>query len=178
MHVIGVRHARSTGQRGAQLIRTDGDRFVPYGGRTVGAGAKTRWSGGRMAAGWQRVASWAGWWRVARELVLAGVFLAVYEEIRWHMVQAGGAAASHALSVVSAERALGLFREQAVQAVFTPWDTVTDAFNTYYGGTHFLVPAVVLAWLLLRHPAPYARARTALAVTTAEPGSACPRSTC
>jgi hypothetical protein len=25
--------------------------------------------------------------------------------------------------------------------VFTPWDTVTDAFNAYYGGTHFLVPA-------------------------------------
>jgi hypothetical protein len=167
MHVIGVRHARNTGQRGAQLIRTDGDRFVPYGGRAVGAGAKPRWSGGRIAAGWQRVASRAGWWPVARELVLVGVFLAVYEEIRWHMVQAGGAAASHALSVVSAERALGLFRERAVQAVFTPWDTVTDAFNTYYGGTHFLVPAVVLAWLLLRHPAQYARARTALAVTTA-----------
>src|SRR6266566_4894359 len=131
MHVIGVRHARNTGRRGASVIR---------------------------AGGWQRV---------ARELVLVAVFLAVYEEIRWHMVQAGGAAASHALSVVSAERALGLFHEQAVQAVFIPWDTVTDAFNAYYGGTHFLVPAAVLAWLLLRHPEQYARARTALAVTTA-----------
>jgi membrane-associated phospholipid phosphatase len=99
--------------------------------------------------------------------VLVAVFLAVYEEIRWHMVQAGGAAASHALSVVSAERALGLFHERAVQAVFTPWDSVTDAFNTYYGGTHFLVPAAILAWLLLRHPERYARARTALAVMTA-----------
>jgi hypothetical protein len=117
---------------------------------------------------WRRaIGHLAGWRRVARELVLVAVFLAVYEEIRWHMVQAGGAAASHALSVVSAERALGLFRERAIQAVFTPWDTVTDAFNTYYGGTHFLVPAVVLAWLLLRHPEQYARARTALAVTTA-----------
>ena len=113
------------------------------------------------------MASWAGWRRVARELALVAVFLLVYEEIRWHMVQAGGAAASHALSVVSAERAIGLFHEQAVQAVFTPWDTVTDAFNTYYGGTHFLVPAIALAWLLLRHPERYARARTALAVTTA-----------
>jgi membrane-associated phospholipid phosphatase len=82
-------------------------------------------------------------------------------------VQAGGAAASHALSVVSAERTLGLFHERAVQAVFTPWDSVTDAFNTYYGGTHFLVPAAILAWLLLRHPERYARARTALAVMTA-----------
>jgi membrane-associated phospholipid phosphatase len=108
-----------------------------------------------------------GWRRVVRELVLVAAFLGVYEEIRWHMVQAGAAAASHALSIVSAERALGLFHEQAVQAVFTPWDTVTDAFNAYYGGTHFLVPAAVLAWLLLRHPEQYARARTALAVTTA-----------
>jgi hypothetical protein len=117
--------------------------------------------------GWRRVAGWAGWQRLARELVLVAVFLAVYEEIGWHMVQAGGAAAGHALSVVSAERALGLFHERAVQAVFTPWDSVTDAFNTYYGGTHFLVPAAILAWLVLRHPERYARARTALAVMTA-----------
>ena len=117
--------------------------------------------------GWRRVAGWAGWRRLARELVLVAVFLAVYEEIGWHMVQAGGAAASHALSVVSAERALGLFHERAVQAVFTPWDSVTDAFNAYYGGTHFLVPAAILAWLILRHPERYARARTALAVMTA-----------
>src|SRR6266567_7943987 len=149
MHVIGVRHARSTGRRGAPVIRADGDRFVSHAARYWAA---------RHAAGWRRV---------ARELMLVAVFLAVYEEIRWHMVQAGGAAASHALSIVSAERALGLFHERAVQAVFTPWDTVTDAFNTYYGGTHFLVPAVALAWLLLRHPERYARARTALAVTTA-----------
>src|ERR1700757_2393073 len=86
---------------------------------------------------------------------------------RRQIAQAGGAAASHALSVVSAERALGLFHERAVQAVFTPWDSVTDAFNTYYGGTHFLVPAATLAWLILRHPERYARARTALAVMTA-----------
>jgi hypothetical protein len=104
---------------------------------------------------------------VARELALVAVLLAAYEEIRWHLVQAGGAAASHALSIVSAERALGLFRERAVQALFTPWDSVTDAFNAYYGGTHFLVPAAILAWLLLRHPERYARARTALAVMTA-----------
>ena len=83
--------------------------------------------------GWRRVAGRVSWRRVARELVLVAVFLAVYEEIRWHMVQAGGAAASHALSVVSAERVLGLFHERAVQAVFTPWDSIPDTFNAYYG---------------------------------------------
>jgi hypothetical protein len=106
------------------------------------------------------------WRRLARELVFAAVFGVIYEEIRDHMVQAGSAAASHALSIVSAERDLGLFREQAVQAAFLKADTVMDAFNAYYGGTHFLVPAGVLIWLLLHHPGRYARARTALAVTT------------
>jgi hypothetical protein len=51
--------------------------------------------------------------------------------------------------------------------VFVHNDPVTDAFNAYYGGTHFLVPAFVLGWLLFRHPGQYGRARTALAVTTA-----------
>jgi hypothetical protein len=107
------------------------------------------------------------WRRLVRELLLIFTFAVIYEEIRVHMVQAGGAASSHAMLVVSAERALGLFHEQAVQAAVIGSDTVTDAFNAYYGGTHFLIPALVLAWLLFRHPAHYSRARTALAVTTA-----------
>ncbi len=94
------------------------------------------------------------------------IFGLIYEQIRAHMVQAGSAAASHALWIVSAERDLGLFRERAVQAAFLNADSVVDAFNAYYGGTHFLVPAGVLIWLLLRHPGRYARSRTALAVTT------------
>jgi membrane-associated phospholipid phosphatase len=69
--------------------------------------------------------------------------------------------------IVSAEQHLGLFREHAVQQAIIGSDTVTDAFNAYYGGTHFLIPALVLAWLVFRHPAHYARARTALVVTTA-----------
>src|SRR5690242_19194238 len=174
MHVIGVRHARNTGRRGTPMVgatgyardagqrgtpalRADGTRFVARGG----------WHRVATRGGWHRVASRAGWRRMAGELTLVAVFLLVYEEIRWHMVQAGGAAASHALSVVSAERVLGLFHERAVQALFTPLDSVTDTLNAYYGGTHFLVPAAILAWLVLRHPERYARARTALAVMTA-----------
>ena len=107
------------------------------------------------------------WRRLARELFLVAVFAVIYEQIRSRMVQAGGTALSHSLLVVSAERSLGLFHEQAVQAAFISSDPVTDAFNAYYGGTHFLVPAFVLAWLLFRHPGHYGRARTALAVITA-----------
>jgi membrane-associated phospholipid phosphatase len=164
MHVIGAwGHARGTGSRDKLAIGATG--HVRNTGRRNRAAIGV--SGHAGVGGWRRVAGRVRWGRVARELVLVAVFLAGYEEIRWHMVQAGGAAASHALSVVSAERALGLFHERAVQAVLTPWDRVTDALNTYYGGTHFLVPAAILAWLLLRHPERYARARTALAVTTA-----------
>jgi membrane-associated phospholipid phosphatase len=104
--------------------------------------------------------------RLIREICLVATFAVIYVEIGKHMVQAGVAAASHAMLVVSSEQALGLFREHAVQAAIIGNDTVTDAFNAYYGGTHFLIPALVLAWLMIRHPAHYARARTALAATT------------
>jgi membrane-associated phospholipid phosphatase len=104
---------------------------------------------------------------VVRELGLLALLAIVYEEIAAHLVQAGSTAAGHALMVVGAERALGLFDERAVQAAFVHNDTVTDAFNAYYGGTHFLVPAFVLGWLLFRHPGQYGRARTALVVTSA-----------
>jgi len=122
------------------------------------------WS--RRAGPAARAARHLAWRRLAGELVFAAIFGVIYEELRDHMVQAGTAAAGHALSIVAAERNLGLFREQAVQAAFLNADSVIDAFNAYYGGTHFLVPAGVLIWLLLRHPGRYARARTALAVTT------------
>ena len=141
------------------MIRTvDGRPAFGHGhfGRDSERGA--RWSP-RFAPG--------AWKRLIKELVLIAALAAAYEAIRENMVQAGGAAASHGQLIVSAERALGIFHEQAVQAALIGSDTVTDAFNAYYGGTHFLIPALVLAWLLFRHPAHYGRARTALVVTTA-----------
>ena len=106
------------------------------------------------------------WRRLVKEVFLIAGLAVIYEEIRDHMVQAGTAAASHALLIVSAERSLGLFRERAIQDAIIGNDVVTDAFNAYYGGTHFLIPILVLAWLMFRHPAHYARARTALVAIT------------
>jgi PAP2 superfamily len=120
----------------------------------------------RHAARWSPHLPPGTWPRVIREICLVATFAVIYEEIRDHLVQAGAAAASHALAVVHLEQALGLFQERAVQSAIIGSDTVTDAFNAYYGGTHFLVPVLILAWLLVRHPAHYVRARTALAVTT------------
>jgi PAP2 superfamily len=136
--------------------------------RTGEAGCRPRQGSATPATRWPHRRPTAGTWgRLARELCLVGVFTVIYEQIRSHMVQAGGPALGHSLLIVSAERLLGLFHEQAVQAAFISSDPVTDGFNAYYGGTHFLVPAFVLAWLLFRHPAHYGRARTALAVITA-----------
>jgi membrane-associated phospholipid phosphatase len=104
--------------------------------------------------------------RLIREILLIAAFTVIYEEIRDHMSQAGATAASHALLVVAAEKTLGIFREHAVQAAIIGNPAVTAAFNAYYGGTHFLIPAFVLVWLFIRHPAHYARARTSLAVIT------------
>jgi PAP2 superfamily len=127
-----------------------------------------------LAVHWPGHLSWhwpvhiaAGTWRrLIREIVLIATFAVIYEEIRDHLVQAGAAAASHALLIVSAEQSLGLFHERAVQDAILSNGTVTDAFNAYYGGTHFLIPILVLAWLMIRHPAHYARARTSLAAIT------------
>src|SRR5579875_1546720 len=106
------------------------------------------------------------WRRLARELFYIAIFALLYEELRLHMVQAGTAAARHALGIVSAEQTLGIFHEHAVQAFFLKWPDLITGFNLYYGGTHFLVPIVLLGWLLLHHPAQYARARTTLAALT------------
>jgi membrane-associated phospholipid phosphatase len=129
----------------------------------------SRWPLHRLArwlARWRPHITADTWRRLFREIWLVAAFAVIYEEIGQHMVQAGAAAASHALLVVSAEQTLGLFREHALQAAIIGNDTVTDTFNAYYGGTHFLIPAAVLAWLMFRHPAHYGRARTALAVIT------------
>jgi hypothetical protein len=105
--------------------------------------------------------------RVAKETGIVLAFVGCYEFLRADMVQDGSQATAHALSVVRVESALGLFREAEVQRLFLRAPDVLKVFNLYYGGTHFLVPAVALVWLALRHPANYARARTALGVTTA-----------
>ncbi len=104
--------------------------------------------------------------RVAKETVIVLAFVGVYELLRTDMVQDGSQATAHALSVVRVESALGLFHEQGLQRLFLGVPDLVKACNLYYGGTHFVVPVAALIWLALRHPDRYARARTALGVTT------------
>jgi hypothetical protein len=104
--------------------------------------------------------------KLAKELLIVIVFCGVYELIRIDMVQDGSQAARDALSVVNVESAIGVFHEQAIQRLFLRAPNLVTAFNLYYGGTHFVVPAAALVWLAFRYPDRYVRARTALAATT------------
>src|ERR1700743_1699284 len=88
----------------------------------------------RPGTRWRPPVTRETWFRLAKEIVLIAVFALLYEEIREHMVQAGAGAATPALALVDACQALGIFHEQAVQAALIGSDTVTDAFNLYYGG--------------------------------------------
>ena len=104
--------------------------------------------------------------KITKEAVLLLTFVGVYELLRSDMVQDGSQATVHALAIVRVESALGLFHEQAFQQLFLRAPSVVKVCNLYYGGTHFVVPAVGLWWLALRHPQQYLRARTALGVIT------------
>jgi len=64
------------------------------------------------------------------------------------------------------ERALGLYREQAVQDLFLRAQPLVVAFDVYYGSAHFMVTGGVLVWLFIRHPERYVRWRWGLAGTT------------
>ena len=83
MHVIGAwGHARGTGSRDRLAIGATG--HVRNTGRRDRAAIGA--AGHASLGGWRQVAGLGGWRRVARELVLVAVLLAVYEEIRWHLV--------------------------------------------------------------------------------------------
>lgn len=69
--------------------------------------------------------------------------------------------------VISLERRLGLYHEQAIQHWFLAWPSLIRAFNLYYGSVHFIVPIVVLVLLFRRWPSDYRLWRNTLAATTA-----------
>lgn len=75
-------------------------------------------------------------------------------------------ALANAHDVIHLERMLGLFHEQRIQSWFLDWDWFMWAWNVFYGTFHFIVTIAALVYLFRRHPARYARFRTALAVTT------------
>lgn len=109
------------------------------------------------------------WWH---EVVLAGVFYAVYSAIR----NAFGAgpesrviAFRHARGVIRVEDALGLWFEPQLQQWYLdlPSHGFIRFWNIFYGTAHFIVTIFVLVYAYRRAPLKYRFIRTMLAGTTA-----------
>ncbi len=112
-------------------------------------------------------------WRVrakatAREAVLVFVFYYVYRTIQ-RLAKVGGVetrAYANAKRVVSIERFVHIFGEQAIQSVFLGARWLIKTMNIYYGTLHFLVTAGILGWMFLKRPWGYLRVRNLLGATT------------
>ena len=104
---------------------------------------------------------------VTRETAVLGALLLLYQASRLLGGRDPLAAVDNARTVLAVERALLLPGEQAVQAAVLGSDALVRLANAFYAGAHLPVTAGVLLWLLLRRPAVYRRARTALVQATA-----------
>jgi hypothetical protein len=108
------------------------------------------------------------WWK---EVLYVLAFYLVYSAIR-NTQGSASVSAQHALHnamhIISIERALGLFHEQAVQhAALTLGRLFIEFWNIFYGTFHFIVTAAALIYIFRRFPERYARWRNTLAITTA-----------
>ena len=108
------------------------------------------------------------WWK---EVLYVLAFYLVYSAIR-NTQGSADVSAAHALHnaqhIISIERALGLFHEQAIQdAAISVGRLFIEFWNLFYGTFHFVVTAFALIYIFRRFPERYARWRNTLACTTA-----------
>jgi hypothetical protein len=109
------------------------------------------------------------WWR---ELLYILAFYSIYTLIR-NTQGSASVSVAHALRnarhVVSIERTLALFHEQAVQQAFLGhgWRLFISFWDVFYGTAHFVVTALALIWMFRAMPRRYPLWRNTLAVTTA-----------
>jgi len=80
--------------------------------------------------------------------------------------EAKQAAYDNALDVIAVEKAIGLYHEEWVQALFIDWTWFIRFWNIFYGTAHFIVTIAVMVFLFLRFPRRYLMWRTVLACTT------------
>jgi hypothetical protein len=106
------------------------------------------------------------WWH---EALFIAIFYGIYSAVR---NQFGSAAVSperaldNALRLIDAQKAMGLFFEERVQAFFLDWTLFIRFWNVFYGSFHFVVTLGALAYLFLRQPHRYPTWRNTLAATT------------
>lgn len=108
------------------------------------------------------------WW-VEGLITLA--FYVVYSAVRNQFGSALGGdivdrSFENARRVIDLERALGLYHEEWIQAVFLDIDPFIVFWNVFYGTFHFGVTIFAMVFLFLRYPQRYMFMRSALAATT------------
>ena len=103
--------------------------------------------------------------RLVREAVAITVMLTLYRLGRGWVAGKDALAAANAQALIGAERAVGIFREQAWQAAVLHSDWM-GFFNWYYETVHFPLTGAFLAWVFFRHAPHYARVRNSFVVAT------------
>ena len=98
-------------------------------------------------------------------VVLAGVV--AYFGARGLTESDPSSAVDHAHDVVAFERALGIYAEPGLQRLVLEHDLLLNVLNWIYIWGHWPVIAVVLLWLLRRHPRQYVVLRNALVISGA-----------
>lgn len=107
--------------------------------------------------------------RFWRELLIVAAFYVVYtaiRDIRGTTPVSASVAFHHARWIIASERAVGVYREAAIQHAFLHAHFVVAVLDVWYGSTHFVVTGAVLVLLFFRFPGRYRIGRNALAGTT------------
>jgi len=108
---------------------------------------------------WPRLPAWA-------ELATLGAGYAAYALVRLAPHSARRAAFGHAVQLWQAERRLHLTVEPYLNHLAGAHPLLAEAAGYYYGLFHFIITALVLAWLYLRRPAAFGQLRSALVLAT------------
>jgi len=104
-----------------------------------------------------------------RELLLIGIFYAVYSWVRNQFGSATVApdlALRNAGQMIDLERFVGLYIEADIQSWFIGWDPFLRFWNIFYGTLHFIITLGALLYLYFRQPKAYPRWRTIGLTTT------------
>lgn len=107
------------------------------------------------------------WWQ---EVLLVASFYAVYSairDVRGSRPVSIAQAFHNARRVIGFERTFGLFHEAQIQHVFLGHRFLVRMLDDWYGSTHFVVTAAVLAVLFFAYPSRYRLWRDILAAATA-----------
>jgi len=101
-----------------------------------------------------------------RELILVGVLYVGYTSSRLLASSAEAPAVHRAKVLLRIERAIELDWEHAANAFFVRHETLGLLSCYWYSTAHYILTAVVLAWLFFKGPRAYLPARRALVVAT------------